>query len=196
VELGNYSFFQAIQHVVTGQPPSERADRQSFCERIAFVNLIQESMDKPTDPPSGEQWARAWKCFPEIILQTMPDVIFCFTRRGWNAQGSQYPHQLLKDIRNDLRPDCALLYDMSRLRDGYYIVAGGFNHPADRGGFNPSNWHPYAQRILDAAPAFYDGPWRSEWVASATRIHQDRPQACRSGRLCRPSAAVGGPHHA
>jgi hypothetical protein len=150
-------FFAKVQWVVTGTQARSEEERRAFWDRVAFTNLIQESMETPSTPPTEEQWRYAWECFPEIVSTTRPDVIFCFTRRGWNIQAkfdSPFIGSNIEQISSAQRPkDPAYLYDFSSVQPGYRAIAGCFNHPSSIASNQLGEWHQWAARLLNEAPA-------------------------------------------
>ena len=152
----SYPFFDRIQQTVTGDPAKSEGERRAFWEKVAFTNLIQESMGASSEAPTKAQWEFAWNCFPEMVSFARPDLLFCFTRRGWNIQAkfnSVFSGENLYNIQT--ANDYAYLYDFSNIAPGYKAVAGCFNHPSSRG-YRPDDWHPWAELLLQhASSALY-----------------------------------------
>jgi hypothetical protein len=151
----NYDFFEEVQWRVTGSQAKDKAERRAFWDRVAFTNLVQEPMAAASAVPTRAHWRRAWACFPQIIRATEPDVIFFFTRRGWNIEekfDSPFGGSALEQLRPEHRPeDCAYLRDFSSIRPDYRAISGCFNHPSrDK---KRDEWHAWAVRLLSKAPA-------------------------------------------
>lgn len=155
-------FFSDIEQIITGTVKSDSLEREGFWSRVAFTNLIQEPMKTANTPPTSNQWREAWACFPELIERTRPDLIFCFTKTGWDIQerfGSPFSDSInLVNIRNEdgplaYRSDVAFLYNCESISSGYRVLAGRFNHPSDVRRHNTvSDWHNWALRLISSAP--------------------------------------------
>lgn len=162
IEHGNYRFFNDLQRIVTGVEPASAADRQAFWAKVAFTNLVQESVEMPTTVPSKEQWAGAWAAFPEIIHCTMPDVIFIFSKRAWDWE-EYFDSPFTGSAVTDLQPSIpgkpvAYLRDFSTLALGRRALSGCIDHPSyirrneKRHPGRWKEWHEWANRLLDVAP--------------------------------------------
>lgn len=155
IKTGSLKFYTKIQHMVTGDRSPDEPERRAFWEAVAFTNLIQEPMIAASAAPTFEQWVTAWSLFPEIIRLTKPNLIFCFSRRGWNIQeklDTPFGGRCLKDLRPTHRPsDCAYLYDFAVMEAGYQAVAACFNHPNRN--VQLDEWHDWAVTLINTAPA-------------------------------------------
>lgn len=157
VEHGSYQFFNDLQRIVTGASPVSTEDRQAFWDKVAFTNMVQEPVATADSEPSREQWAGAWAAFPEIIRRTRPDVIFVFSQRAWDMErhfDSPFTGSAITDLLPSIpSKDAAYLRDFSALVPGRHALSGCFDHPSyvrRRGQW--SEWHEWANQLLDAAP--------------------------------------------
>ena len=148
----NYPFFAAIQRVVTGEDAGDLAARRAFWSRVAFSNLVQEPMRAASAAPTAAQWRRAWTCFPEVIAATTPDVVFMFSRRGWDAEAAACGGAggVVLDVVPEGRRG---VWARVRAEGGRRFVSGCFYHPRymSRNKEDLGVWHRWAGVVLRQA---------------------------------------------
>lgn len=149
----NYPFFAAIQQVVTGERAGDPAARRAFWGRVAFSNLVQEPMQAASAAPTAAQWRRAWACFPEVVAATAPDVVFVFSRRGWDAEAAARGGAggVALDLAPERRPGVRRgVWAQQREEGGRRFVSGCFYHPRylSRNKEDLDVWHRWAGVVL------------------------------------------------
>src|SRR5260221_3104767 len=142
-------FWTTIERVIEGHNLDKSA-RRAFWERVAFSNIIQESLDSAGVAPTESQWRRGRRAFREIIFWTRPDLIFVFSKRGFTRipDRTEFPgSRELVLISPNKEP--AYMYF---IEPGYKILAGSFNHPR-RMIYRRDQWHKWARTLVAAAPS-------------------------------------------
>ena len=141
-------FLSGVQEVITGKLPETQTERAVFWNQIMFSNLIQEPLPDTQSQPTREQFHRGWLAFPSVVRYTMPDLIFFFTKRGWDIEerldlGTE--GESLPDIRQEGTQNTAYLRDFSAVKPGYKVLSGAFRHTSRP--FDRAPWTAWANRL-------------------------------------------------
>lgn len=127
-------FCTPIEQIVTGYKLGDD-ERWAFWMRVAFANLIQESLGAANEQPSDDQWQIARNGFVQTLEAVQPDLVFVFSRRAWSKLPDEQElpgsHEIEGSPLLDSCPykpesDQAYVY---ALKSGRQVLAGCFNHP-------------------------------------------------------------------
>jgi hypothetical protein len=143
---GGFPFWLHIEKVVAGAELGAYS-RKDFWNRVAFANLLQESLDEPHEPGPNKFWTPAKRAIQTLIPQLRPDVLFVFSRTACLPDDGEYlGSRDLVDTRSPYEGDRAYLYAMP----GYSLVAGCFDDSS-----NPvleaAVWHDWAKTLMEEA---------------------------------------------
>jgi hypothetical protein len=101
-----------------------------FWQKVAFCNLVQESMDSASAVPSLENFARGWRALRRTVAETDPHLIIFFTKRGWDANVLESEAIDLEGVGNNRRTESGVYGLNIYSRPGKHeIVATVANHP-------------------------------------------------------------------